>query len=95
VGTAFDVVRLRARVNEFRSGAREMTETMKEEMSRSDVKQPDNNSVMPPTAVTPPPVPQTPSQSIPVNAGNFCTKCGTANPVDAHFCKNCGNALDV
>ena len=26
---------------------------------------------------------------------NFCTACGTANPVDARFCNKCGNAMEV
>ena len=28
-------------------------------------------------------------------AGNFCRQCGTANPADAQFCKNCGANLGL
>lgn len=37
-----------------------------------------------PVAAAPPPA---------VVAGNFCTQCGTANDVDARFCKSCGTKL--
>jgi hypothetical protein len=29
----------------------------------------------------------------PTVVGNFCTRCGTPNDIDARFCKSCGNKL--
>lgn len=30
----------------------------------------------------------------PASTSKFCTHCGTENPADAGFCKNCGAKLD-
>ena len=83
-------------INEFRTGAREMTETMKEEITKNEVRPVE---VTPAAPVTPPaPAGQqafSDTAAAPASTGNFCTNCGTANPADARFCKNCGNSLQV
>jgi len=88
-------------LNEFRNGAREMTETMKDEITKGETRPADSQPVNPiqvePAAATIYP----PSQSISTDAsspeqpGIFCTQCGSPNPADARFCKSCGKALQV
>jgi sec-independent protein translocase protein TatA len=77
-------------INEFRVGAREMTESMKEEISKSDAGPVDVEQ--PPSIITPP-VQYPANNSSAEQPGNFCTQCGSTNPSDARFCKNCGKAL--
>jgi sec-independent protein translocase protein TatA len=89
---------------EFRKGAKEMTEGLREEISKplDETQQTIHPSPMMTTAQ---PVagggPQTqgmapmPLESLPVDGnGRFCTNCGTANPGDANFCKKCGSQLN-
>ena len=88
-------------INEFRAGAREMTESMKDEITRGDGQgfvtppvTPTKFEAPPPPYVAPPV--QTPQESSPVSPSRiFCTQCGTPNPADARFCKSCGNPLQV
>ncbi len=71
-------------LNEFRRGTREMTQGFTEEIYKAS----DGTSTPPPQStqtVQPPAAAQTP--------GNFCTQCGTSNPVGAHFCNKCGAPL--
>jgi sec-independent protein translocase protein TatA len=87
-------------LNEFRTGAREMTESMKEEINRSDDRpapvQPANaTQAEPATPTIRPPVQSISIDSSTAQPGNFCTQCGAANPADARFCKNCGKALQA
>jgi sec-independent protein translocase protein TatA len=87
-------------INDFRVGAREMTETMKDEISRPDPKVIQTESTFPVQMVVTPPLyaaSQPVSESVPAVAipasGSFCVQCGTPNPVDARFCKSCGKQL--
>ncbi len=72
-------------LNEFRRGTREMTQGFTEEISKSD------------GGSTPPAQPALSGQSSTAASenpsGNFCTQCGTANPVGARFCNKCGAQL--
>jgi hypothetical protein len=45
-----------------------------------------------PTMASPPPPPSQPSTTSPTNVV-YCSKCGTANPIENRFCKSCGNDL--
>jgi sec-independent protein translocase protein TatA len=64
-------------LNEFRHGAREMTEGFREEVTRVA-------EGAPATAA---------GVSVPSSARHFCTMCGMANETEAKFCKNCGGQL--
>ena len=70
-------------ISEFRKGAREMTETLREEVARPQGEENEHTIAK-----------QTPAQSVPVNA-KFCTKCGSSNPSDALFCNKCGNPFQT
>jgi TatA/E family protein of Tat protein translocase len=76
-------------LNEFREGTKEMTEGFRDEVTKASVETPATPAVQPaqPAVSAPPAAPQ------PAAVGNFCPQCGTANPADARFCKNCGNKL--
>jgi sec-independent protein translocase protein TatA len=67
-------------MNEFRRGAREMTESFRDELSH-----PGSESSEPPAK----PVAGTENQG----PGNSCGQCGAANPLEARFCNNCGAQL--
>jgi sec-independent protein translocase protein TatA len=82
---------------EFRNGAKEMTESMKEEISK-DPKSSTTNPVVsaqitPAAAISQPAVERVETAAKPVSTGSFCVQCGTSNPANAHFCKSCGNPL--
>jgi sec-independent protein translocase protein TatA len=62
---------------EFKKGTREFTETLREETSGTP-------SASTSLAVT---------SAYPAASGNYCTHCGTPNPVDARFCNRCGSAF--
>lgn len=66
-------------ITEFRQGTQELTESLREEVSRP----------LPATAV---PAGSAPVSS-PAVPGNFCTQCGAPNGPDSRFCGNCGNRL--
>ncbi len=80
-------------ITEFRRGAKEMTESIKEEVNR-----PAENSVQstpPPSssqAVPPPAAGFSPAQS-PQADKQYCIHCGTANPAGAVYCNHCGNKI--
>lgn len=67
-------------LTEFRAGTQELTQNLREEINT-------------PVAQRPTPPEPTPSATASADAGNFCTKCGVPNAVEAKFCGNCGNAL--
>ena len=74
-------------LNEFRRGAREMTQGFSDEISR-----PGDGNGAPPTQA----VQSDQSATIaPIATGNFCTQCGTSNPAGARFCNKCGAQLPV
>ena len=68
-------------LTEFRAGTQELTQNLREEISQ------------PVQSQTAPPTPSQPTPTVSADAGNFCTKCGVPNAVEAQFCGNCGNAL--
>jgi TatA/E family protein of Tat protein translocase len=72
-------------ISEFRKGTKEATEGFKEEINK-----PAQNTTAT-AAPTQPPAPA-PTGST-VAAGNFCIKCGAANPPEALFCASCGTKL--
>jgi sec-independent protein translocase protein TatA len=78
-------------INEFRVGAREMTDTFKEEVTKGDSK-PAESEPTPPVRIAPPEA-SVPYETPPAAAGVYCTQCGTLNPADARFCKSCGKPL--
>jgi len=83
-------------INEFRTGAREMTESMKEEISKPDPQTLQAELASPIQVVAAPPVypaPQSVTEPIAAAPGSFCTQCGIFNPADASFCKSCGKKL--
>ena len=83
-------------LNEFRNGAREVTESLRAEAGGSPQPGEVNNPAMP-VGANPAPaqsVPyQAPSIAPPRRAGNFCIQCGAANAPEARFCNQCGQKL--
>lgn len=67
-------------LNEFRQGAKEMSEGFQEEISKKNESAP--MMVADETAA---PSPQ--------DARIYCIRCGTSNLAGAHYCNHCGNAL--
>ncbi len=75
-------------LNEFRRGAKEMTENFAHEIN-PDASQPD------PSAGTPLPPAQAAVTSPPVIVASInCPQCGTSNPAQARFCNHCGANLE-
>lgn len=75
-------------LNEFRQGTRDMTETFRDELSKTD---PNRAPSTQPSSSQAPPVQPMPAQA---PAGqNFCTQCGSANAAGARFCNKCGAQL--
>ncbi len=83
-------------ITEFRRGAKEMTDSIKEEVNR-----PAEN----PVQSTPPP-PASQSMSAPVPPATvfsaaqpaqadkqYCIHCGTVNPAGAVYCNHCGSKI--
>ncbi len=79
-------------LNEFRRGAREMTQGFTEEVTKSG----DGNSAppLPPQSqsIQPGQAPASTATASPENS-SFCTQCGTPNPAGARFCSKCGTQL--
>ena len=73
---------------EFRKGAREMTDGIREETTRS---RPENTPTGRPENASSGTSPQYPETA----TGPFCTRCGAPNAVDARFCNKCGAQLPV
>jgi sec-independent protein translocase protein TatA len=83
-------------ITEFRKGAREMTESFKEEV---------NAPSEAPKTTTAPPAMNPQAASTPLQATTFpsaqpeqvdkkfCIHCGTANPISAVYCNSCGNKV--
>jgi sec-independent protein translocase protein TatA len=98
-------------INEFRKGTQEMTESLKDEISRPSQEAQaaagasQVNSMAPQSHIPPSPIPPMggPSASgapvAPVAtvsaSGNFCTNCGSPNPAEARFCNKCGTQLSA
>jgi sec-independent protein translocase protein TatA len=82
-------------ITEFRKGAREMTESFKEEINQPEG-QP-KPTITPQPMSQPVPTPQGPTifpSAQPADADKkFCIHCGTGNPAVAVYCNNCGNKV--
>lgn len=65
-------------LTEFRAGTQELTQNLREEINQP---------------VRTQPTPEQPTPSASADAGNFCSKCGVPNAMEAKFCGNCGNRL--
>jgi sec-independent protein translocase protein TatA len=82
-------------INEFRHGTRDITESIREEITPTvDTQQARNAStesanIQPPAGAIPF---HTPAVA-PKQSGNFCIQCGASNLAEAHFCSNCGTKL--
>ncbi len=82
-------------ITEFRRGAKEMTDSIKEEVSRpaDNPTQPVPPASSQPLATSVQPAAVFPSAQ-PAEAGKqFCIHCGTANPVGATYCNHCGSKI--
>jgi TatA/E family protein of Tat protein translocase len=94
-------------INEFRKGTQEMTESLKDEISRpnQETAAAQANSMapqshMPPMSTPVPPMAGGAAAAASVAAapadtamGNFCINCGSPNPAEARFCNKCGTQL--
>ena len=82
-------------LNEFRNGAREVTESLRTDFSGSPEAGTTNNNPGMPVSANPTPAQSVPFQapSIRPPAGNFCIYCGSANAAGARFCNQCGQKL--
>lgn len=81
-------------LNEFRTGTREMTESFREEVHTQDPTP--AGPVVAQSTAEPQPQPQIPYQPQPMSPqqnANFCTQCGSPNPVGARFCNKCGSQM--
>ncbi len=78
-------------LQEFRKGTREMTESFRDEMTKTAAEST-------PTVATTPPADSSPAAPTKAAAtadhSLFCTQCGAGNPADARFCKSCGAQLN-
>ena len=72
-------------LNEFRKGAREMTEGFRDEVVKSDT--------TPVPMQSQPMTPAAPAASAASAATVNCPNCGAANPSGASFCNKCGTKL--
>jgi sec-independent protein translocase protein TatA len=82
-------------INEFRNGTRDITESLRAEINPM-VETQNTVEASAETATIQPPAGAIPFHmpvNAPVRPGNFCIQCGASNPVEAHFCSNCGTKL--
>jgi sec-independent protein translocase protein TatA len=83
-------------INEFRQGAREMTESIKEEVAKptADAAQSTPTSASSQTMPTPVQPAASFSNSRPVEADKqYCIHCGSVNPANAVYCNHCGSKI--
>ncbi len=83
-------------ITEFRRGAKEMTDSIKEEATKPiDAPAPGAQ----PPAVSQPmitpiqPAPAVPASPVVETEKQYCIHCGTANPASAVFCNHCGHKI--
>ena len=92
-------------INEFRRGASEMTDGLREEITKPiHDGQPESAMAQSPS-MAPPAHPQdvgmaaasvaTAPVMAPAARSNFCSQCGSANAAEAHFCQKCGSQLSA
>lgn len=79
-------------LSEFRSGAREMTEGFREEVSHPVTAQAASPASQPST-YSAPNAPASSQISVSAPTGQFCIQCGAPNLPEAHFCSSCGAKL--
>ncbi len=89
-------------INEFRKGTQEMTESLRDEISRPSQETQtagmQANSMAPQSHMPPMPTPAAPmgaATPVATATGNFCTNCGSPNPAEARFCNKCGTQLSA
>jgi len=75
-------------INEFRKGAQEMTDGLREEIAH-----PGQTAAAP--AGGAPSNAMSASTAAPAAAGNFCSNCGSPNPAEGRFCNKCGTPLSA
>ena len=88
-------------INEFRKGAQEMTDGLRDEISKPTHETQAAGAGAPVPSMAPPAhvaagSPQTEgAQFTPVQAaaGHFCSQCGSSNAPEARFCNKCGAQL--
>ena len=93
-------------LNEFRNGTREITDSLRAEVSGSEEPVAAQNQAtirpaVPPTGSVPftaQPIASVNSSGqtqtiLPPRTGNFCIQCGAPNPPEAQFCNHCGTRL--
>ena len=88
-------------INEFRKGAQEMTDGLREEISKPTHEAQAAGAGAPVPSMVPPAhaaagSPQSAAtQFAPEQAagGHVCSQCGSSNPAEARFCNKCGAQL--
>ncbi len=83
-------------LSEFRQGAKEMTDSFKEEVSRPVESPSQNTPPVPMSQPVPTPIPPATvfSAAQPAQADKqYCIHCGTVNPAGAIFCNHCGSKI--
>jgi sec-independent protein translocase protein TatA len=70
-------------ITEFRKGAKEMTDSFREEVKQTSTTQLDSTSI----------APNAPQAALKISSGRFCIQCGASNMPEARFCGNCGTNL--
>jgi len=90
-------------INEFRRGAQEMTDGLREEISHP-VQEVDSTGAPVPSMASPAHTQAMSAQGEPAHlapapapaAGSkFCSNCGSANAAEARFCNKCGSQLSA
>jgi sec-independent protein translocase protein TatA len=77
---------------EFRKGTHELSEGIRDEISKAGVSEAVAPSVVRADASAAAPTQTVPPQ--PANAnGKYCSACGAANPEDARYCNKCGTQV--
>jgi len=82
-------------LNEFRKGTREVTDSLRAEMTPGGDTLATDNPPMPVMA-NPPPAQSVAYQAAPIArppTGHFCIHCGAPNVPEARFCNQCGQPL--
>jgi sec-independent protein translocase protein TatA len=88
-------------INEFRKGASEMTDGLRDEISKptheaqAAAAMAEGPSMAPPAhsqaaAMSAEPAP---APAVQPARSNFCSQCGSSNAAEAHFCNKCGSQL--
>ena len=78
-------------ISEFRKGAKEMTDSFREEINPAGTSQTIQPAPAPAASNTTVSAP--PQGSSAGRAGRFCTQCGAPNAPEARFCGSCGTKL--